>query len=307
MAGMSIDRWGMLWERQEQQQQDLGLDPSGMSETDKERVAKDLALGLFEEASEFNRDATRYKRHILAAPIERSNILESGVDVIKYAVALLQLHGVSAEEAFGAFLEKSKVVQHRADGAALTLQRETRLIISDLDNCIADLSTFQERVSVAQGGRPMTDEVVAELERLKEDFYRNGGFRDIPAIAGAREALEKLRAAGFRIAIVTARPHHQYKRVYADTLAWLKDHGIAHDLLLFNKDKAEAIYEHIFPARPKWFVEDRSKHALELVGIGVPVVLMDKLWNRDLPDHPLITRVDGWDEVLEVITEGEIP
>jgi len=299
------DRWADLWERQEQQQKDLGLDPAPMSGTDKALAAKDLALGLFEESSKFTQNATRYKKHILSAPIEPSNLLESGIDVMKYTVALLQLHGVTPEEAFSAFLEKSRVVQHRADGAAMELARDTSLILSDLDYCIADLSDFQERVSVAQGGRPMTNEVVNELEALKEKFYRGGGFRDLPALPGAQKAMSTLRERGFKVGIITARPHHQYKRVYADTIFWLKEQAIHHDLLLFNKDKAEAIYEHIFPARPQWFVEDRDKHALELAGIGVRVILMDKPWNKTLPEHPLITRVADWSEALDLISEGE--
>jgi len=295
------DRWDALWERQEYQQKALGLDPSAMSSSDKERVAKDLALGLFEESSDFIRDATRYKCHILDKPIERSNLLESGIDVLKYAIALLQLHGVTADEAFKAYLEKSRVVQHRFDGAATKLQKETKLIISDLDNCIADLTSFQQRVSRVKDGRKETDAVTAELEALKEEYYRTGGFRDLPVIEGAREAMKSLRHAGFKVAIITARPHHQYKRVYADTITWLAQHGIVHDLLLFNKDKAEAIYEHISPARPSFFIEDRSKHALELTAIEVPVILMNRPWNQDLPENPLITRVENWAEALEVI------
>jgi len=301
-----IDMWNAMWERQAKQQEGFNLDPKAMSAVDKARTAKDLALGLYEEVSELARDATHFKAHILKTPtIERINLADEAADVMKYLLSICQLYGVTSEQMYEAFLRKSDVVDDRARGQRLELETHTKLIIADMDNCIADLSGWQNKLNESQGSAPMNDRTMKLLESLKEDFYRGGGFKDLPVINGAKEGMQELRRLGYKIVIITARPYWQYKRLYADTLAWLQQYDIAYDLILFNKDKAEAIYEHIFPARPAFFIEDREKHAVEVANIGVPVLLLDWEYNRDVKDRPLITRVDGWGEILQHIKEHQ--
>ena len=151
----------------------------------------------------------------------------------------------------------------------------------------------------------MNDRTVQLLESLKEDFYRGGGFRDMPPIPGAVEGMRALREMGYKIILVTARPYWQYKRLYADTMYWLKQHDIVYDGILFEKDKAEAIYEHIFPARPKFFIEDRDKHALEVAGIGVPVLLLNYPHNDHIAETELIKRVADWPAIIEAVSAAE--
>lgn len=294
--------WNRMWERQQEQQEAFNLNPEAMSDIDKARTAKDLALGLFEEASELTRDTARYKAHILKAPpIERINVADEAADVLKYLIAISQLYGVTPVDLYEAFMRKSDVVADKARGEQLELARTTQLVICDLDNVISDLSGWQNKLNESRGNAPMNDRTVQLLESLKEDFYKGGGFKDLPVIKGAIEGTAQLRKMGYKIVIITARPYWQYKRLYADTLQWLKKYDITYDLILFNKDKAEAIYEHIFPARPAFFVEDREKHAIEVAGIGVPVLLLDWPYNKDIRPHPLIKRVEGWGGIIEQV------
>lgn len=297
------DRWAKLWERQAETQRFFNLDPMAMDGIGKARAAKDLALGLYEETGELARDATRFKAHILKdKPVERVNIADEMADVVKYAIAIAQLYGVTADEAFEAFMRKSDVVEDRARGQRTELEVDTKLIVCDLDNVICDLRSWQSKLNDSRGGAPMNDRTVKLLESLKEDFYRGGGFREMPAIEGAREGMKAIKDMGYTVILVTARPQWQYKRLYADTMGWLKAHGIEYDNIIFEKDKAEAIYEHIFPARPKFFIEDRDKHALEVANIGVPVLLLDYDYNRHIEETPLIRRVVDWTAIVEAIS-----
>lgn len=294
------DKWYEIWERQAATQRFFNLDPSAMDGIAKARVAKDLALGLYEEAGELSRDATRFKAHLLKhRPVERVNVADEAADVLKYAIAIAQLYGVTAEEMFQAFMRKSEVVEDRARGQRTELEVNTRLIVFDLDNVVCDLREWQAKLNESRGGAPMNDRTVQLLESLKEDFYRGGGFRNMPAIPGAVEGMAAVREMGYTIILITARPQWQYKRLYADTMGWLRDHNVPYDNIIFEKDKAEAIYEHIFPARPKFFVEDRDKHALEVANIGVPVLLLDYDYNQHIQETPLITRVVDWAAIVE--------
>lgn len=297
--------WLKMWERQAEAQRFFNLNPEAMDNIARARASKDLILGLYEEAGELSREVTRFKAHILKGrPVERINVADEAADVLKYTIAIAQLYGVTAEEMFIAFMRKSDVVEDRARGQRTELEVNTRLIVSDLDNVIADLRPWQAKMSEAQGGAPMNDRTVQLLESLKADMYRGGGFRDMPAIEGAVEGMRTLREMGYKIILVTARPQWQYKRVYADTLHWLQEHGIVYDNILFEKDKAEAVYEHIFPARPKFFIEDRDKHCLEVAGIGVPVLLLNYPHNAHITETDLITRVADWTDIVVKVKEA---
>jgi len=299
------DRWDEMFKRQARQQETFNLDPSAMSPMDRARVSKDLALGMFEEAAELMRVATHFKAHVLRSrPVEQVNLADEAADVLKYLIAIAQLYGVDSDGLYDSFMRKSAVVDDRARGERLALETSTRLVVIDVDNCLADLSEWQDKLNSAQGGAPMNDRTIALLESLKEDFYRGGQFRELPPIRGASEATQAIRDLGFKIVLMTARPYAQYKNLYADTMFWLREHGMAYDLILFGKDKAELIYEHIFPARPTFFVEDRVKHCLEVASIGVPVLLLDWPYNRELKDTRLIQRVSDWPAIVKRAAEA---
>lgn len=292
------DRLEEIWDIQRDQQQRLNLDPRALAPMARAGVMKDFALGMYEELKVLVDATTNYKAHVLRSPkVERTNVADQAASLMKYLVAVCQLHNVTPADLFDAYKRKTAVVDDRARGNRIELERSTKLIITDLDGCVADLSAWQDQLRAQQGTAPNNDKTVQMLESLKEDFYRGGGFLELPPVQGAAEALGEMRAAGYTIAIVTARPQWQYKRLHSDTIEWLRKNNVPYDLILFNKDKAEAIYEHIYPARPLFFVEDRAKHVLELVNIGVRVMHLGG--GNDLSAHNLILPVKGWEEIVQ--------
>jgi len=289
------DKWRSIWDRQKQQQESFGLDPDGMTLTDKALVAKDLSLGLYEEVAELARITVHFKRHLLRVPpVDWINVVEEAADVLKYTIAIAQLHGVSAEDMFQAFMRKSAVVEDRAAGEQLELTEDTKVILVDLDNCIADITPLEETLGKI--------EQTAEREQAKADLRRTGAFRTLPVVDGAVAGMRHLRQLGYKLVIITARPYRQYKRLYADTMEWLKKHKIEYDLILFKRDKAEAISDYIMPAQARFFIEDRTKHALEIIDMNVPVLLLDAPYNQGV-EHPLITRVENWGALISRVVE----
>lgn len=143
---------------------------------------------------------------------------------------------------------------------------------------------------------------LAMVETYKDDFYTEGRFAELPAIPGAPRAMMDLKAQGYTIVIITARPEWQYSRLYADTLSWLDAHSIPHDLILFTKDKAEAIHHNIRPAWPRCFIEDHPRNALSLAASGVNVLLFDTPHNQAVQEDERIKRVVGWNGVMEAIS-----
>lgn len=295
-----FDNLDRMWFEQMLQQDNLGLNPSGMAVSQKSKLIRDLLLGLYEEVQELS-GAVQYKNHLLKnEPISKTHVTEEIVDVLKYLICVAQFHQITPDEVSKMFTEKTEVIQDRALGSAADL-RNTKFVITDLDGCVCDMSDFQKELAQFRN-ESVTPGAVSAMEQLKNKFYRNGGFRHIPMISGAKEGLKEIREAGYKLVIITARPYWTYKRLYSDTIIWLKKHEIEYDLLLFNKDKSEAIHEEIFPATPKYFIEDRAKHVLELVNIGIHV-----LWlNSDdvsLGNLPNVKKVVNWQEIVKSVLE----
>lgn len=289
--------FGELWAIQQQQQEDLGLNPRHMSDVDRRRLTTDLVVQLHEEATELGRLTSTYKRHLLAnKQVDSFNVAEEVADVLKVAIALAQLHGLSSADVMEAFRRKSQVVAARASGERLEMRRSTKLVCVDMDDVISDLDGWVRQLRDLRGGE--ASDHWALLEKHKDEFYREGRFKDLPPIVGAPEGMQELKRRGYMIVIVTARPQWQYKRLYADTLEWLQLYSVPQDHILFNKDKVEACFQHLKPAWPTAFIEDHARNALALAEAGIPVLLFDHPRNQELV-HANVTRVYGWSGVLE--------
>lgn len=131
--------------------------------------------------------------------------------------------------------------------------------------------------------------------RLKEKYRISGIKRTLPIIDGATEFTKKLRKLGYIIVLLTKRPFLKYEQLFADTLYWIKENQIEHDLIFWGKDKHFQILKY-FPSLD-FLVEDNHKSANEVAKLGYKVYLLDNPYNR-LPLHENVTRINKLSEIL---------
>ena len=291
-----MDRLSELWQLQAEQQVELELDPSSMSDVDRARAFTDYLANMYEEVAEIGKASPSYKRHILLADNSRSGVLDGCVDAMKMAMTIAQLQGITSEEFIHAFLLKTDLVRERARQARLKLEAETLVLGFDLDDVFADLTPFREEANSSGNAENSFAAALSMNERMKHRFYEEGGFRDLAPIPFAAETARRIKKRyGALHVIVTARPQWKYKRLHGDTAWWLKRHGIPYDVLLFSRNKVEAISEHICPAWPKVFVEDHLRNARDLTEAGIDVLLFDRPHNQSAGSESLTgERVFGW-------------
>ena len=290
-----------IFDQQAQQQIELGLDPKNMDDHDRLVMSRRVILGLHEEVVELQRETTSYKRHILRLPeTTKENIADECADVMKYLVTLAQMHDINAEDLAAAFSRKTSVVRAKAAYDRLTFGESEKVVCVDLDDVVCDLSDWQTKLK-GIGSSMDGEDRLRVLEDFKDRFYKRGGFRDLAVMPGAKPALHRIADAGYRIVVITARPAAQYKRVFADTLAWLANHRIPHDKVIFSKDKLEAVHENVVPAWPVVFIEDHPKTAISLSSAGVPVLLFNQPHNERVEDGENLKRVANWTAVLDHI------
>lgn len=299
----NTDRFERMFQIQKDQQQELGLDPADLGEVERRIALGDLTLQLFEEAGELSRIASVHKRHILRLPVVNPHaVAEEIVDVFKTTLCIAQMYGLSADDLFTAFRDKTAAVSAKATMERTTLENHTKVACFDLDDVICDLSPWRKELGFADERQLTAAQNLDALENMKSQFYQGGRFRKMEPISGAFHALHGFRAAGFKIAIITARPQWQFKRLRSDTVFWLNKHGIPFDLLIFSRNKVEAIHQHISPAWPAFFVEDLERNALELAKAGVKVLLYPHPHNSGGTYPENVTRVSGWDQIRQEYT-----
>lgn len=290
-----------MWAAQAGQQRELGLDSGSLNPVQLQNESTALVALMHEEVTELSRLVPTHKRHLLALPrLVRTDAAEQVADVLKTLMAWAQLHGLNPGEVVQAFHRKTLVVARRAEAAKMELAADTMVMCFDIDDVVCDIRDWRQKLNAIRAGRPPSAQVHREEEAFKDQCYRDGTFAQCPPVPGAPEALQAIRNAGYKMVYVTARPQWQYKRLYADTIDWMEQHAVPHDLVLFNKDKAEAVYEHISPAWPRAFVEDHDRNARALAAIGVNVLLFDQPHNQGLQLDG-VKRVHGWDGVLDYL------
>ena len=272
-------------------QQTNWYDTDNMSPQERSQWTDELLLGLYEEVGELSR-AIRERTHVVPERAPDGNVIEEVVDTLKYLLALAHLQGVSGRAITDAFLSKTVACEQRFKQRKLDLEGR-KVLVTDIDPFVEEFGAYGK----AKGG--------VELEQAKGRWYEAGKFLTLPRIKGAIPALQRFRDEGYLIAIITARPVWEHRRVRGDTVKWLEENGVPHDILLFDKDKYDALVKHVLPARVVTFIEDRDKHAIELAAHGIPVTLINKSYNQTLAAHECITRVDDWADIVSHVNLQE--
>lgn len=111
----------------------------------------------------------------------------------------------------------------------------------------------------------------------KEDvlrYVKNGGLRpftEAPARKGAKETIEKWRAAGHKITILTARPSDWFGDAVGVSKQWLDGNGIPYDEIVSDVwEKGEYCREHGIGI----LIEDNFEICKKAQDLGVKAVML---------------------------------
>ncbi|HEX5367688.1 MAG TPA: hypothetical protein VFW63_13625 [Acidimicrobiales bacterium] len=116
-------------------------------------------------------------------------------------------------------------------------------------------------------------------------------FRTMPPMPGVAQALWRLSDAGVWIRIITHRLYVNWGHAtaVADTVDWLDATGVPYRDLCFLGAKPQV--------EADCYVEDAPHNVDALRRTGVPVIVYDQPYNRELPPP----RARGWAEVEELV------
>lgn len=145
---------------------------------------------------------------------------------------------------------------------------------------------------------PITKE---EGWELMNEFYLLDDFDEMPLIEGAKEAILQLSKEN-EVYIITARPLKWGEK----TKRFFDKHfpGEKIKLIYCRDDKDKVIYKREICNNLgiNILIEDYRDIALQCAEIGVRVILLDSLYNKNIR-HENVIRAKNWNEILEKINE----
>jgi 5'-nucleotidase len=189
----------------------------------------------------------------------------------------------------------------------------------DLDGVVFDYeSAFRQYVARLRGVDPATlpppttwSYIDAGWGFVDENDYLDhharavtdtGLFITMPAFPGVSEALWKLSDAGVHIQVVTARLTKKgtHATAVADTVRALDAHAIPYRDILFTKDKHHALAGLALHSPDRLLhIDDSPGQLTNLAAAGVPVLIMDQPYNREIDG----LRVSSWEQIVPLVLD----
>ena len=176
----------------------------------------------------------------------------------------------------------------------------------DIDNVLARAEREVQQLFFDLTGQPWprgkygsaggldSDRLPQEVVEMIFERFHEQSIPRLALLPSARMALTRLKKR-YRISIITARRPTSRPQ----TMAWLETHHIPFDELYHTEDKTQV------PENITMAVDDHPLHALAYGEMGVRTFLMAQPWNRGVT-HPLLTRVTGWDDLLQRLDYGNV-
>lgn len=265
-----------------------------MTHEEREEMTRSFALALHSEVSAMVGDIS-FRDHVTPGrQADTKKILYESVDVFRYLLAVLNLWGHTSEDFLTAFQNRDAFLHMRHDLEQQKWSGEP-VIVVDIDEVICEFRKgFTEWLNSEKGVNldvnspeyyhvQPVKEAGLQPEGLFEEFIDKGMLRQLEPIRSTIDVLNQLRALGFWVQLLTARPSHNLQCLY-DTYFWLSKIGLNFDRVGFSPEKM------IWLTKSEYFdsgsvvcaIDDSSKHTMEYAKHGVKVMSPLMSYNHEL-------------------------
>jgi uncharacterized HAD superfamily protein len=287
----------------------LDKNTSELSMEEKISWTKNQLLSIVKEAMEVLDEIPNWKEHRNTDDeFVPTNLYEEIIDVNKFALGLAQIWDMDSEQFYNEFKRKSLVVDQRwsQEQELCTIDKNQKVVGIDIDGVLGMyhewFTEYCKQVwAIAADTFDEVKTVVGPeiFTKIKAAYRQSGWKATMPAKPGASELTKKLKAAGYQIIILTARPYKKYTRIYPDTLEFLETNDIMFDAIIWDEKKHLKIIKK-FP-NMDFMIEDTPSIALEVAKAGYPVYIPTGPANKDFDEnaHPNLYRISGLEDLLK--------
>lgn len=252
---------------------------------------KTLILAIQNEIHELL-DTLPWKDHRKWQIEKKENQLEELVDIFKYWIELVMAFGFEWDDIEREFYRKSAVVEQRYKQEFIN--KLENVVIVDIDGVLSDYPFgFTKMMFGKEVSSLKTNDIIRELgidyqtyREVKEMWRTNGGYKKLNVDLVGKSIVNWLRSK-FSVVIVSNRPFHKYKSIYADTLEWLVENEIPFDALLFAESEKVDVLKHISREKIVFAIEDDPAQIEIYKHNNIPVVAPNRLYlkNVNIPKY----------------------
>jgi phosphoglycolate phosphatase-like HAD superfamily hydrolase len=289
-----------MWEIQRSFYEIIREEKSHMSD---QEFCHAVILHLHNEVSELL-DAVGgpWKLHVNeSSAIRKSQVLAEAVDITKLTWEVAIAAGVTADEFYDAFMQKSAIVEERrrCESFLKTPEQQKATVVFDMDGVLVYYPEyFLEFVDKAMLSTPWwpgvkkveelksPDDLWTQLgmslekyQELKTAFVEDGGLLQLPPVMEALELVDDLRTAGYAVVIVTSRDKSSLEKMELDSYKWLQKYDVRVNGIYFTLDKARFIKKNF--NNVTMVVDDHALEVERMKEAGIPAVCLDRPYNRD--------------------------
>lgn len=186
----------------------------------------------------------------------------------------------------------------------------------DIDNVIADFNdgvlsaylehdkTLRNNGIVNKKAKYIRFGMFDWSKKEEEDFFNNNIEKivsNLKVIDGAKEYIDKLKADGNEIILITGRDNGDYTNAREMTEKWLNKNNIYYDKLVLTDAYSEDKFSKVKECKEyniDVMIDDSRSICRELKNAGIKVYMMDTRLNKDIID---IDRVYNWKEIYTKI------
>ncbi len=280
-----------------------------LTEAQRDEMTKTLSLALHCEVSDLV-SATSYRSHSnRKVDPNPDKILFESVDVVRYAISIMNLWNITPESFDEAWRLKDNYLNLSRRLEKNKWQGE-KVAIVDMDDVICTFrkdfakwlsSTYEINIDVKSPEYYFIKDLKnagINPEGVFDRFISEGGFLKLGQIEGASNFMRSLKDSGYFIHILTARPRENLKCLY-DTFSWLSDNKIVFDKIDFASEKLRWCMQSQYwtMGSIQFAVDDSPKHAAEYSKHGVRVMLPSKSYNTEVQNMKNVTVYDSFSEV----------
>lgn len=295
---------------------DKFFDPSKLTDAQKEEILKTFVLSLHSEVTGIC-EGVNYKDHRRdVGPVDLQKILFKSIDAYRYLLAILNLWNIDSLTFSSALQQKDDFLHYRHNLKDKVWSGQP-VVLFDLDDVLAEFrASFSKFVTERSGVfvDPQSNEYYnasvfkangLNSEQYFKSFVDSHGFLGLDLNAKYHTLLQRLRAAGCWIQVITARPDKNSTCFY-DTYSWLARHGIPADGVAFSPEKFVWLSNQSFyHSAAVVAVDDSAKHAAEYVKHGVPTIVPKKPYNSEVSELKDVLYVqedhDPFDDIIKII------
>jgi len=281
-----------------------------LSDDERDDMTKTLALALHAEVSDLI-SSTAYKSHrIEKIKPDKDKVLFESVDIIRYAIAIMNIWNIDPTQFESAWLSKDRYLSTSRILEKNKWQGE-KVAIIDIDDVICEFregfsAWLKKEYGINTDVKSTEYYFINELETagvnpegVFENFISQGGFLSLSPVDGAISFLESLRENDYFIHLLTARAKENL-RCYYNTLEWLSINSIPFDKIDFSSEKLRWCMksEYWTSGAIDFAIDDSPKHVAEYAKHGIEVLVPNKPYNSEVHDYQTVRVYENISEIF---------